>query len=213
MLKLVQHDNNKKPFDLMRGFFLVLNIVVNLLLYISKMKRVFYFLILTLIISGCCEEETYYLSDDEVALFPYENVGSISFRDSNENLVVFDDIFFERDVYEESHPPVPIAFGPRCDDSFEEIYVTMRSGGNYELYISGTPTGFEINFVDNSLGGFGVYYRLMEHEFISDYSYNDTTYNNVLRLYSDFSDDEAFFIRDIGLVIMRFGNHEFSLEN
>lgn len=184
-----------------------MNIVVNLLSYISKMKRVFYFLILTLIISGCCEEETYYLSDDEVALFPYENVGSISFRDSNENLVVFDDIFFERDVYEESHPPVPIAFGPRCDDSFEEIYVTMRSGGNYELYI-GTRSGFETTIVDNDIG----YFTLEEYEYIDNFSFNDFTYDYVLRIYSSYHDSEVIVIPNIGVVSIQYGYQEFMPE-
>ena len=37
------------------------------------MNRAIYILILLLFFSCRCDEDTYYLSDDEVALFPYEN--------------------------------------------------------------------------------------------------------------------------------------------
>jgi len=177
------------------------------------MKRILLVFILFFFYSCICDNETYYLNEDEIALFPYENENSRTFIDNNQDLVVFENIMYERDVYEESSSSGFIAFGPKCDDSFEEIQVSMRSS-SYELYIgTGTDSVFEINFIDKSLGGFGVYYRLMAHQFISNYSYNDIIYDDVLRMYSDFSDDEVFLIKNIGVVIIRFGNQEFTLEN
>lgn len=167
------------------------------------MNRAIYILILLLFFSCRCDEDTYYLSDDEVALFPYENETSQSFIDGNGNLVVFDDIFYERDVYEESSPSGFIAFGPKCDDSYEEISVYMRSGDNYEIY-AGTHSDFEITIVDSTLG----YFTLEENEYIDNYSFQGFTYNEALRIYSNYHDSEVILIPNIGVVSVQYGHME-----
>jgi hypothetical protein len=172
------------------------------------MKKIIVCLFIILLFISCkCDEDTYYLSDNEVALFPYENETPQSFIDSNDNLVVFDNIFYERDVYEESGSSGFISFGPRCDDSFEEIYVTMRSDNNYELYI-GTSSGFETTIVDNDLG----YFMLEEYEYINNFSFDDLTYSEVLRIYSSYHNSEVILIPNIGVVSIQYGYQELAPE-
>ena len=167
------------------------------------MKRILLVFIFAFFYSCGCDEETYYLSEDKIALFPYENTSSVTFIDNSENSVVFEDIRYERDVYEENNPTGFIAFGPKCDDSYEEIYVSMSSGNNYEFYI-GTRSGFKTTIVDNTLG----YFYLEKNEYINDYSFDGVTYNDVLRVYSEYHDSEVIFISNIGVVSIQYGYQE-----
>ncbi|MBC3847985.1 hypothetical protein H8K90_16440 [Winogradskyella echinorum] len=176
------------------------------------MQRTLFILILLLCYSCRCDEETYYLSDDTIALFPYENASSLTFIDSNQNFILFESITYEHDIYEESSPTSSFYTGSNCDDSFEEINVSMSSSSNYELYV-GTSSGFRTTIVDNNVGSFGIYYGLEENNYINNYSYNGVIYDDVLRIYSNFNNSEIILIQNIGVVSIRFGNQEMMLEN
>lgn len=176
------------------------------------MQRVIFILVAFVCFSCRCDEETYYLSDDLVALFPYENITSASFISNNENVVVFENIRYERDIYEENSPSGMWALGPKCDDSFEEISVSMRSSSNYDVF-TGTSSGFKTTIVDYNVSNFGMYYDLEESDFIDNYSFNGATYNDVLRIYSIYHDSEIILVENIGIISIRFGNQSLILEN
>ena len=179
---------------------------------ISKMQRIIFLLAAFVCYSCSCDEKTYYLSEGEIALFPYENTNSITFIDNNQNFVVFENIIYERDIYEDNNPSVTFYSGPNCDDSSEEIQVSMSSSSDYDLFV-GTDSGFRATIVDNNIGSFGSYYELRESEYINNYSFNDVIYDDVLRLYSEFDNSEIFLIKNIGVVEIHFGSQEFMLNS
>ncbi|NRD23829.1 hypothetical protein HNV10_11285 [Winogradskyella litoriviva] len=141
-----------------------------------------------------------------IALFPYENLSIVTFTDINENLVVFNDIRYEREIYEESSPSAFFYSGPDCDDSYEKITVSMKSGSEYELYVSTGP-GFKAAVVDDALG----YFDLEENEYIN-YSFNDVSYDDALRIYSNYNDSEIILIPDIGVVSIQYGYQDYMPE-
>lgn len=172
------------------------------------MRRIIFILVLLFFYSCKCDKETYYLDEEMIALFPYENLSIVTFTDINENLVVFNDIRYEREIYEQSSPSAFFYSGPDCDDSYEEIHLTMRSDSNYDLYV-GTGPDFKTTIVDYTVGSFGSYYELEENEYINNYSFDSVTYDDVLRIYSNYSDSEIVLVPNIGVVSIQFGYQEF----
>ena len=79
----------------------------------------------------------------------------------------------------------------------------MRSGDNYEIY-AGTHSDFEITIVDSTLG----YFTLEENEYIDNYSFQGFTYNEALRIYSNYHDSEVILIPNIGVVSVQYGHME-----
>lgn len=182
------------------------------------MKRIFSIIVLLFCFSCTCKEETFYLSENEIALFPYENTSSVTFIDSNQDLVVFENIMYERDIYEESNSSSWVFPSSGCDDSYEEIQVSMSSDGEYDFSILITSFKYRVSIADRSSGGFGNYYELSESEYLSNYSFDGVIYDEVLKIYSEYHPSEVVLIKNIGVVEIRFGNSqnylkEFILEN
>lgn len=164
------------------------------------------FIIVLLVMYSCDCDDTEYLSEDVVALYPYENTESVSFIDSSQNLVLFENITYDRDIYENSSPPVFFYTGQNCRKSYEQIVVSMRSESDYELYVSTGP-GFKAAVVDPTIG----YFEFEENEYIN-YSFYDVTYDDALRMYSNYHDSEIILIPDLGIVSIQYGYQEYMPE-
>ncbi|AGC77304.1 hypothetical protein LX97_01609 [Nonlabens dokdonensis] len=182
---------------------------------IATVIKIFIYLIISLILASCyCDNDTYYLNEDNVKLLPYNSTNSTSFIDENQNIITFNDVFYERDIYENGG--FNNITGSRCKDSFENVRVSIRSNSGYDIYIDLESDRIESNrftatIVDYNVPNFGGYYSTKLREELSNYTLNGVTFGAVTRLYNQNNNNEIFLVPNIGIIHMRFANTEFTL--
>jgi hypothetical protein len=177
------------------------------------MKKIFLLISLIIICSCGCDEQTFLIADNDIRLFPYEELPTITFNDSNLNEITFNTRLYKRDIYEDSNAPVPVYQG-NCNDSFENLVISLGSDEGYEFYINMEGLYIEITIVDdNTSTNFGTYYTFNLRQVLSSYSVNSTIYTDVVKIYRSNSNDEIILAQDVGVLFMRFGEKEFTLVN
>ncbi|WP_157111418.1 hypothetical protein [Nonlabens spongiae] len=155
------------------------------------------------------------MDDNEIAALPYQDVSEITFLNDRDSLITFTEVFYERDIYEDSNPSTGTAFDyGDCENSNEILSVSLSGNPVYEIYITiGPGTSSNATIVDQRFSDFGTFWEFNTFFLLNNVEVNGIIYEEVFQFSRGSTGNQILLVPDIGIISIQFFENDWKLES